>query len=345
MIGRNGIACNTPLDRQWLQHGVFGDYAEPSFEDEKMLKKVWGRNWGVSDEVGRLRVVLVHRPREEEIKAITADAPYDERAGWRYDPQGRWIWPGEDLPDLAKMQEQHDGLVQIMQSEGIEVINLEGFVPPGGFVTTCMARDYAVAVRGGVIVCRMSRRRRRGEEALVAKKLASLGGPILHTVHGTGTFEGGNFVLLDQKNAVVGRGTQGNEEGERQVEEVLRVLGIDLLRTSLPDHHGHIDGFLGMVGKNLALVNTEVMSHDFLRKLKDLGIEIIPTGSSFPMYLSKNNVLVLRPGKVVVPQISDEVRKVLEKKDIEVVVHDMSELGKALGGPRCSTCPLIRDPA
>jgi len=339
---QNGVSGWAVLDWQWWEEKkIFGSLAQPPFEDEEMLKQVWGRKWRVSDEVGRLRVVLVHRPREEEIKAVTADAPYDEKVGWRYDPEGRWIWPGKDLPDLPKMQKQHDGLVEIMQNEGIEVINLDGVVPPGGHIMTCMSRDYAVAVKGGVIICRMAQKRRRGEEALVAGKLASLGVPILRTIHGTGVFEGGNFILLNQENAVVGRSRATNEEGARQVEEVLRVLGINLIRTALPDHKVHIDGFLGMVGKNLAIVNTAHMSYDFLRKLKDLGIKVIPTGTR-PF---DANALVLRPGKIVASQIPDETKKALEKEGIEVVVHDMSELGKALGGPRCSTCPLIRDPA
>ena len=343
MMGeRNDVSRGKGLDWQWFkERGIFMDYSEPPFEDKKMLKRVWGRKWGVSDEVGRLRVVLVHRPREEEIKPITASAPYNEEMGWRYDPEGKWLWPGKDLPDLPKMQEQHNSLVEKIRNEGIEVINLDGVVPPGdpGHCMACMARDYAVAVKGGVIICRMGMERRRGEEALVAKKLGSLGVPILRTIHGTGIFEGGNFMLLNQENAVVGRGGLTNEEGERQVEEVLRVLRINLIRVPLPGQDEHIDGRLGMVGKNLALVDTKHMSYDFLRKLNDLGIKIISIGSSSP------NVLVLRPGKILTSKISDETRKALEKEEIEVVVQDMSELGKALGGARCSTCPIMRDPA
>ena len=141
----------------------------------------------------------------------------------------------------------------------------------------------------------MGTRRRRGEEALVAKKLGSLGVPILHTVHGTGVFEGGNFMLLNQENAVIGRGGRTNEEGERQVEEVLRVLGINLIRAALPNPDIHIDGRMGMVGKNLALVDIEHMSYDFIRKLKELGIKIIPSA------FQETNVVVLRPGKILTP--------------------------------------------
>lgn len=331
---------SNPNWRLWMEKGIFGSRPEPPFEDEEMLKQVWGRKWGVSDEVGILRVVLVHRPREEEFKFVTADSPYDEKVGWRYDPEGNWLWPGKDLPDVPKMQEEHDRLVEIMRNEGIEIINLEETVSPGSHVMACMSRDYAVAVKGGVIICRMAQKYRRGEESLVAKKIASLGVPILRTIHGTGVFEGGNFALLNEENAVVGRSAATNEEGARQVEEVLRVLGINLIRMDIPDHQTHIDGFLGMVGKNLALVNPYV-PYSFREKLKELGIKIIPTGAG----VFDVNVLVLRPGKIVASHISNKTTKTLEKHGIEVIKHDMLELEKAQGGPRCATCPLIRDPA
>ena len=38
---------------------------EPPFDDPGELEGVWGRRWGASDEVGRLRVVLVREPRGE----------------------------------------------------------------------------------------------------------------------------------------------------------------------------------------------------------------------------------------------------------------------------------------
>ena len=38
---------------------------EPALESPLLLEKVWGRRWGVNNDVGRLRVVLVSRPGQE----------------------------------------------------------------------------------------------------------------------------------------------------------------------------------------------------------------------------------------------------------------------------------------
>ena len=35
---------------------------EPAFEDPVIQEKVWGNQWGLNNDVGQLRKVLVHRP-------------------------------------------------------------------------------------------------------------------------------------------------------------------------------------------------------------------------------------------------------------------------------------------
>lgn len=43
---------------------------------------------------------------------------------------------------------------------------------------------------------------RRGEELPTIQTYAEIGCPILHTVHGSGIFEGANLIWLDSKHAV-----------------------------------------------------------------------------------------------------------------------------------------------
>lgn len=50
----------------------------PAFETPDEMRRVWGENWGASDEVGPLRVVLMRRPAEE-MRRVRADC-WDERA-------------------------------------------------------------------------------------------------------------------------------------------------------------------------------------------------------------------------------------------------------------------------
>ncbi|HEY7491465.1 MAG TPA: hypothetical protein VIH59_10205 [Candidatus Tectomicrobia bacterium] len=40
--------------------------AEPAFADPAMPARVWGQCWGVANDVGQLRLVLLHRPGDRD---------------------------------------------------------------------------------------------------------------------------------------------------------------------------------------------------------------------------------------------------------------------------------------
>ena len=88
----------------------------PAFEDEAMQERVWGRRWGVYDDVGPIRTVLVHRPGDE-IRIMTADR-YDPSIEALIDDEAQWYWRGDRAPDLAVMQREHDALVEALSARG-----------------------------------------------------------------------------------------------------------------------------------------------------------------------------------------------------------------------------------
>jgi len=311
---------------------------EPAFEDPAMMKKVWGRNWGVDNDVGRLRSVLVSRPGPEWEIMLSGGEFREEAQAW-VGKDKMWYWSGRERPDLAEVQAQHDGLVKALEDEEVEVVHLEQPLPT--MTKSVFTRDPAIIVKGGAVICRMGVSYRRGEELPFTRTFASLGMPILHTIHGTGLMEGGSFVWLNSNTAVVSIGHRSNAEGARQLGELLKNHGVELLCVDNTGFGLHIDGSFVMVSSDLALAFIGDLPWWFLEKLNELGIHTID-----PVYEDGAfgvNCLAVRPGRVLMSDHAEKTVKRLESAGVEVVPVPYDQLHRSGGGIHCSTLPLIRD--
>jgi N-dimethylarginine dimethylaminohydrolase len=312
---------------------------EPPFEEPSQQRLVWGAEWGATDEVGRLRTVLMRRPGDE-YQLVRADC-WDERAQALVDPAGGWYWESREPPDIDLVAQQHAGLVTALEAEGVEVVEVQGPAAPH-LSRPIYTRDPLCTVPGGAIIGRMAPAMRRGEEGMVARTVAAVGMPILRTIHGSGLLEGGSFVKLTPKLAAYGTSFRCNEEGARQLREVLDVLGIELLVVPMAGWSIHIDGHIGMVDVDKALVDIAGLPYWFLDRLRAEGIEAIPCPAGEEWAI---NSLALRPGRVLMCEGYPHARDALERRGVEVVTIPYDEIQKGGGGVHCSTMELVREPA
>ncbi len=85
----------------------------------------------------------------------------------------------------------------------------------------------------------------------------------------------------------------------------------------------------------------KAMGVDELRVV-DTGLD--PVTAEREQWDDGNNTLALAPGLVVAYERNVVTNQALESAGIEVVRIAGSELGSGRGGPRCMSCPVLRDP-
>ena len=108
---------------------LFGSQPEPSFESVEQQHNVWGREWGCDNDVGQIRLCLMHRPGPE--MGLIDSTKRIPEIGSYGDLEAGWYWQSETVPDMDALRAQHDGLVQTLQNEGVEVVYLDAVEPDG----------------------------------------------------------------------------------------------------------------------------------------------------------------------------------------------------------------------
>jgi arginine deiminase len=103
------------------------------------------------------------------------------------------------------------------------------------------------------------------------------------------------------------------------------------------------DGEPAVAGPEPFLVAAaKAMRIDTLRVI-DTGLD--PVTAEREQWDDGNNTLCLAPRLAVAYERNVETNARLEEAGIEVVRIAGSELGSGRGGPRCMSCPVLRDPA
>ncbi len=293
---------------------------------EEDLPTFWGGRWGCASECGPLRAVLMRRPGVEI-----------ENMG---DPR-RWRFAEAMDPELARAQ--HDALAQVYRDAGATVHYVEEMRPDRP--NAMFMRDNMFMTPEGAILARQAMDVRRGEEMYVAKALARLGVPIVRTISGAGVFEGACAMWVDRETVILGTGNRCNAEGARQVSETLCGMGVkNIIPFHIPYGHAHIDGFVNMIDRDLALIFPWQVSHNVVQALRDRGVKVLTCPSIEELKSnSAVNFVAVGPRKIVAVKGHTKTRRLLDSDGVEVIEVDMSEIRKGRGAIHCMTAFLARE--
>ncbi len=277
--------------------------------------------------IAPLRSVLVKRPDN----AFAIDDP----AAWHY----------ADRPDLALAQQEHDALVALLQAAGAEVITHDE--PQPEHADAIYVFDPALVTDHGAIILSMGKPQRRGEEAVMARRLEALGIPVLYTLQGEALAEGGDLLWLDHETLAVGLGFRTNAEGLHQLREVLAGIGVTVIPVELPYYTGpesclHLLSLISIVDDHLAVVYPPLLSVQFWKELQWRSFRLVEVPDAEFATMGPN-VLALAPGRCLMLEGNPITRQRLEAAGCEVMTYRGNEISlKAEGGPTCLTRPILR---
>jgi N-dimethylarginine dimethylaminohydrolase len=259
------------------------------------------RKVGGQTEVGPLQRVFLKHPRAAFPPEEVLDVQWRELGYHR-------------KPDLSRASDEHDALVDLLVGLGAAVDLLPSHAETT--MDSLYARDASILTDGGIILCNMGKRARRGEPQAQEETFLNIGIPILGRIEGSGRLEGGDFIWLSPGTAVVGRGYRTNDEGIRQLKSLLahhadRVVVVPLPHWRGPSDVFHLMSVISPIDQDLALVYSPLLPVPFREFLLSSGVSLVevPEGEFQTMGC---NVLAVAPRVCVMLEGNPVTRRRLE---------------------------------
>jgi dimethylargininase len=278
--------------------------------------------YGGQSMTAKLRRVLLRRPHEESC--------------------GRWRDFGwRSKPTFAGLVQELDALGELLASNGAEVIFGE---PVAEDLDAIYAFDPLLVSERGAIVLRPGKELRRPEMSASAGDLERLAIPVIATLDGSATAEGGDLLWLDEQTLLAGRGYRTNAAGVHALRAALP--GVEVIEFDLPHHHGpaevlHLLSLINLVASDLAAVYVPLAPVRLVELLHEREVRIVEVPDDEFESMGPN-VFALEPGVVVALERNRETARQLERLGVEVLTYAGTELSKGDGGPGCLARPLLR---
>jgi N-dimethylarginine dimethylaminohydrolase len=281
--------------------------------------------WGVDSEYGRLLDVLLCPPDNFHWLPASAIARATLDSGL--------VFSTEDA------RAQHAEMVSIYEEAGVRVHFLE---PDPALPYQVFARDSSINVNEGPIVTQCAQWWRRGEYAPVIRFYQERGVPIKHMVT-AGSFEGGDFMIVEPGVAAIGTGEERTQEkAARQVAGWLEAEGWEVRIERIPAHFLHIDVLAAMLGERLAAVCVEQVGSGFTRWLEQKGVEIVPVTLEAALRLGVNGVC-LGGDQVLSSAESKDLNARLRALGLTVYDPELSAFTLGGGGAHCLMQAIRRE--
>lgn len=281
--------------------------------------------WGVTSETGRLNDVLLCRPDHLAMvpcNAVTRDSL------------------AKGLSSSVEVALcQHDAFAAALTECGVRC----HFVHPSpDLADMTFTRDAVLVSPWGLVELRPAAPHRRNEAAHLAGAINALGMPYLGRVQ-HGTIEGGDICLLREGSVLIGRsGERTNDAGANAVAALFEERGWEVIHTRFDPQHLHLDTLFTMVSGTCAVACTDELQPELLRRLRKMGIWLLPASVDEVRRLG-SNLLSVGDNTLLVPAGNSRMNSVLQGCGFRIVEVEIDQFTRCGGGVHCLTMPLARD--
>lgn len=248
-------------------------------------------------------------------------------------------------PNYKAAMEEYQAFEAILKDSGAVITSF----PANDKVTidSIYCRDASIATDHGMIICAMGKAGRIKEPDAQRRVFEAQNIPVLGVIESPGTLEGGDVAWLDPTTIAVGHTYRTNQEGIRQLRNLLEPRGVTVIEVALPHYKGpsdvfHLMSILSPVDKDLAVVYSPLMPINFRKELLKRNYQLIEVDES-EFDSMGCNVLAIAPRDCVLVQGNPKVEKALKEAGCTVRTYagdHISVFGG--GGPTCLTRPLLR---
>ena len=250
-----------------------------------------------------------------------------------------------EAPNFNESLNEYESFIKILDSFGIKKYFLKK--NDSTSIDSIYTHDPLVITNKGVVLCNMGKVNRISESKAIKEFLIELKIPILGEITSPGKLEGGDIVWINKKTIAVGTGYRTNNEGIKQLKQILsntveRIISVPLPHWNGPNDCLHLMSNLSPIDNDLFLIYSRLLPVQFLEQLQKYNIGLINVPDK-EYYTMGCNVLALAPRKVVMLKGNPITKKKLEAENVEVLTYKGTEISlKGSGGPTCLTKPFLR---
>jgi N-dimethylarginine dimethylaminohydrolase len=245
--------------------------------------------------------------------------------------------------DLELAQREHDAFADVLARLGPTVHVLDGD-EMGPSPDSVYAFDPLLITDRGAIPLRPGKPNRRSEVAGLEAWTSAARIPTVGRIEAPGTIEGGDTFWLRPDLFCIGRTLRTNDAGARQLGAL---VGGDVRIFDVPYWRGderliHLLSVTHPVADDLATAYLPLLPVGLWQLYRDLGIRLIEVAEEEFDTLGCN-VLVVRPGVVIIADGNPRIAAALATAGCEVHTYPAAEVGiNGSGGPTCMARPILR---